>query len=165
MGKDGQRIAVEINSRVILDKGVPVAIQGIARNVTDRRRAEEERDRLYNVSNDLLATISFDGTLLHINPAWEKNLGYEGKELIGRSIDEITHVDDCQQNAVNIERFRDGVCVSFESRLICKDGSILWISWNSTPMVAEGIFYAVGRNITEKNTPRKSSSSTRYTTN
>ncbi|MBK8812476.1 MAG: EAL domain-containing protein [Acidobacteria bacterium] len=150
LGKDGQRIAVEINSRVILDKGVPVAIQGIARNVTDRRRAEEERDRLYNVSNDLLATISFEGTLLHINPAWEKNLGYGGKELIGRSIDEITHLDDCQQNAANIENFRNGVCVSFESRLICKDGSVLWISWNSTPMVAEGIFYAVGRNITEK---------------
>lgn len=44
--KDGHRIPLEISTRVIYEKGKPVGIQGIARDITDRKRAEEERKRL-----------------------------------------------------------------------------------------------------------------------
>ena len=39
--KDGRRVPVEINSRLIYEEGVPVAVQGTARNVAERKRAEE----------------------------------------------------------------------------------------------------------------------------
>jgi len=148
--KDGRRVAFEINSRVIWENGKPAAIQGIARDITDRKLAEEERDRLYNVSNDLLATISFDGTLLQINPAWTKTLGYATKEMVGKSILDFTHPDDKKLNLNSIEKLKTGESISVETRLICKDESYRWISWNSTPMVTEEILYAVGRNITER---------------
>ncbi|HEX5270797.1 MAG TPA: PAS domain S-box protein, partial [Gemmataceae bacterium] len=41
--KDGRKVALEINSRVILRDGKPVGIQGIARDVSERRRAEQAR--------------------------------------------------------------------------------------------------------------------------
>ena len=148
--KDGRRVSFEINSRVIIENAVPVAIQGIARDITDRKLAEEERDRLYNVSNDLLATMSFDGTLLHLNPAWNKILGYETGELLGKTIYEISHEDDRKPNRANLEKLRKGENISVESRLVCKDGSYRWILWNSTPLPSEQILYAVGRNITER---------------
>ncbi len=148
--KDGRRVSFEINSRVIFDDGKPVAIQGIARDITDRKLAEEERDRLYNVSNDLLATIGFDGNLMHINPAWNKILGYKTKELLGKSIYGITHEEDKASNWATIEKLKKGENISIESRLICKDGSERWILWNCTPVVSEQISYAVGRNITER---------------
>jgi diguanylate cyclase (GGDEF)-like protein/PAS domain S-box-containing protein len=39
--KGGQRIALELSTRVIKEDGRPVGIQGIARDVSERRRAEE----------------------------------------------------------------------------------------------------------------------------
>ena len=148
--KSGKRVSFEVNSRIIYEGQKPVAVQGIARDITDRKLAEEERDRLYNVSNDLLATIGFDGKLLHINPAWEKILGYKKDELIGKLLSGITHPDDIVVSKNEGKKLNKGSNISFESRLICKDKSECWISWNSTPIVTEKIYYAVGRNITER---------------
>ncbi len=44
--KDGHAIPVEVNTRLILKDGQPVGIQGIARDITERRQAELERERL-----------------------------------------------------------------------------------------------------------------------
>lgn len=148
--KDGKRFSFEVNSRVIYDEQKPVAIQGIARDISDRKKAEAERDRLYNFSNDLLGTIAFGGIIQHINPAWEKILGYKTSELIGKSLNEITHPDDLPNNKEEARKLRQGKSISSESRLICEDGSFRWISWNATPIVSEQISYVVGRNITER---------------
>ena len=40
--KDGHRIDVEINTRMIYKEGVAIAVQGIARDVTQRRRSERD---------------------------------------------------------------------------------------------------------------------------
>ena len=122
----------------------------IVRDITDRKAAEEERDRLYNVSNDLLATIGFDGNLLHINPAWANILGYKTKDLLGNSVLDVTHQDDKESSRIETEKLKSGEIVSFESRLICKDESYRWILWSSTPVVGDQIAYTVGRNITER---------------
>ncbi len=42
----GERIPVEINNRFILEDLEPIGIQGIARDISDRKRAETERRRL-----------------------------------------------------------------------------------------------------------------------
>jgi two-component system cell cycle sensor histidine kinase/response regulator CckA len=42
LAKDGKRIAVEVNTKLVLQDGVPVAVQGIARDVTERKQLEEQ---------------------------------------------------------------------------------------------------------------------------
>lgn len=42
IARDGRRIAVEVNSRLVFQKGVPVGVQGIARDVTERQQLEEQ---------------------------------------------------------------------------------------------------------------------------
>lgn len=148
--KDGRCVVFEVNSRVIYSEGIPCAIQGIARDITDRREAEAERDRLYNVSNDLLATISFDGDLLHINPAWEKILGYKTEEILGKTIYEVSHPDYKNRETYVVKKSPDGKTSSFESQLTCKDGSHRWIFWNSTLVPDDRIAYIVGRDMTER---------------
>lgn len=148
--KDGKRVSFEVNSRVIYDGDEPIAIQGIARDISDRKKAQAELDRLYNFSNDLLATIAFDGKLLHINPAWEKILGYQTAELLGKSLNDITHSEDIAKNQSEAKKLHKGNSISYESRLLCEDGSFRWISWNATPIVSEQLSYVVGRNITER---------------
>lgn len=46
IAKNGERIPLEVSTRVIYDKGIPVGIQGIARDIRDRKRAEQERKRM-----------------------------------------------------------------------------------------------------------------------
>ena len=40
--KDGRRVAVEVNSHVIFENGVVVGVQGTARDITERKAAEEK---------------------------------------------------------------------------------------------------------------------------
>jgi two-component system, cell cycle sensor histidine kinase and response regulator CckA len=42
LAKDGRRVAVEVNTRVIFQNGQPYAIQGIARDITERKHLEEQ---------------------------------------------------------------------------------------------------------------------------
>src|SRR5215468_2730812 len=46
IGKDGRRLPVEINTRLIYENGRPVGIQGIARDMSERKRDERIRQRL-----------------------------------------------------------------------------------------------------------------------
>lgn len=45
IAKDGRRVPVEVNTRLVLKEGVPVGIQGIARDITERKRVDEIRGR------------------------------------------------------------------------------------------------------------------------
>jgi two-component system cell cycle sensor histidine kinase/response regulator CckA len=42
LAKDGKRISVEVNTKLILQDGVPVGVQGIARDVTERKHLEDQ---------------------------------------------------------------------------------------------------------------------------
>jgi len=40
IAKDGHRVAVEVNSRIVYENGIPVGVQGIARDITERKQLE-----------------------------------------------------------------------------------------------------------------------------
>jgi PAS domain S-box-containing protein len=42
IAKDGRRVAIEVNTKLIFHDGVAVAVQGIARDVTERKHLEEQ---------------------------------------------------------------------------------------------------------------------------
>src|SRR5262249_8796616 len=42
LGKDGRRIAVEVNTRVIYHDGIAFGVQGIARDITERKHLEDQ---------------------------------------------------------------------------------------------------------------------------
>ncbi len=45
LAKDGRIVTVEVNSKLVSEGGVPVGIQGIARDVTERKAAREELEQ------------------------------------------------------------------------------------------------------------------------
>jgi PAS domain S-box-containing protein len=78
--KDGRRVPVEINTRIIYEGGKAVGVQGIARDITERKQAEEARARLLHILESSLNEIYvFDAENLrfeYVNRGALRNLGY-----------------------------------------------------------------------------------------
>lgn len=119
-----------------------------ARDITERRRAEEERDRYFRYSIDMLAVLDADAQFVRVNPAWTRVLGWSEEELLGRSILDFVHPDDVALSAEAVVRAREGVELrDVRARYRTKDGGHRWLSWNVAPM--RGYAYAVVRDVTD----------------
>ncbi len=116
-----------------------------------RRRAQQDLDRAFALSRDLVCTSGFDGRLRSINPAFERTLGYTREELLSRPFIELLHVDDVQAAIAELEGLRQGgEMVGYESRVRHHDGSYRWIEWTGLGSPAEGRIYSTGRDVTER---------------
>jgi diguanylate cyclase (GGDEF)-like protein/PAS domain S-box-containing protein len=132
--KDGSRVPVEVRARFIYCDGEPVAVQGIARDISDRRQAElilrqsEERFRslVQNIS-DVITVVGADSRILYISPSIERLLGYTPAELQGRIGFELVHPGDLTvaQNRLAEALSGDGQISEF--RLRHKDGSWIYV--------------------------------------
>src|SRR5712691_877034 len=59
--------------------------------------SSEQIVRLFEMTGDLLATVSPEGRFTLLNPAWEEALGWRREELLQRSLQELLHPDDVEQ--------------------------------------------------------------------
>lgn len=129
--------------------GKPERMVGTAQDITARKRLEEERDRLFNLSLDMLCIAGFDGFFKQLNPAWSKTLGWTEEELLSKSWLEFVHPEDRQATIAAGEKLLDGRAVyGFENRYLCLGGSHRWLSWNSFPLPDEGLIFCVVRDVT-----------------
>lgn len=105
-----------------------------------------ERDRMWNISPDLMLVIDFEGVIRRVNPAWTELLGYASEELVERHVNAFVVPDD---HAATVSAYRAAAAggrPSIENRYRHKDGSVRWISWVAAP--AGDMTYATGRDIT-----------------
>jgi PAS domain S-box-containing protein len=119
-------------------------------NSTLAQRVEEktrERDRIWNVSQDLLLVADRNGVWQTVNPAWTRTLGWSEAELLNRTSEWLEHPDDNGIAQAKIRKLGAGeTTVRFEGRLRHKDGSYRWLSW--TGVSDKDRNYAVARDVT-----------------
>jgi PAS domain S-box-containing protein len=119
-------------------------------NATLAQRVEEktrERDRIWNVSQDLLVVADRDGVWRTVNPAWTKTLGWSEAELLNRTSEWLEHPDDGGITRAQVKKLGDSeTTVKFENRFRHKDGSYRWLSW--TGVSDKDRNYAVARDVT-----------------
>lgn len=116
-----------------------------------RHRAEEERDRFFNHSVDMLCVAGLDGYFKQVNPAWTRTLGWSAEELLSKPWLELVHPEDREATEAVRASLRDGqVVYAFENRYRCKDGGYRWIEWHSFPLPEEGLLFGVARDVTAR---------------
>ncbi|MDT0687177.1 PAS domain-containing protein [Autumnicola psychrophila] len=112
------------------------------------RKKEEELNSFFNLANELLCIVGMDGFFKRVNPAFSKSLGYTEEEIYNIPYAEILHPEHIEAAKNELVKLQAGATTSFEARYYHKNGSILWISWTTSPVPGEGLVYAVGKDIT-----------------
>jgi PAS domain S-box-containing protein len=140
--KDGRRVALELSTRLIYSEGQPAGVQGIGRNITERKRAEEalsESERRFRemLENIQLAALMLDvqGNLTFCNDYLLWMTGWEREEVIGRNWFELFIPSEQREVLENIftEMIAHGkVSSHIEHELEARTGERRLISWNNT---------------------------------
>ncbi len=130
-------------------------------DVTDRRRGEtalresEERYRqLIDSVQDVVFTLSPDGKITSLNPAFEKITGWRRDEWLGRPFAGLVHPDDLPTILRLFDRFLSGAASGlFEVRVRTNDGGWRTGEFNGVQLAVHGEVVGVlgtGRDITER---------------
>ena len=120
-------------------------------NVTLEQRIVErtaERDRMWDVSPDLLTVLDEQGAIQRVNPAWHDLLGYASGTLLGHLVTDLVHDDDLPAAERALSRSLEGRVARTEVRMRHAEGHYEWISWVGAAHGNE--VFAVGRHITQQ---------------
>ncbi|MGZ5449721.1 MAG: PAS domain S-box protein [Thermoanaerobaculia bacterium] len=125
--KDGHRIPLELSTRLIYRDGQAVGVQGIGRDVTERK-ANEARYRLLFERN--LAGVyrsTTDGRILDCNDACARIFGYDSREeFLGANANDLYFDDRERERIVQMLR-EQRQSSNLELRLRRRDGSTVWV--------------------------------------
>jgi PAS domain S-box-containing protein len=144
--------AIKLGAEDYLPKSdlTPERLQSAVSRAIFHRQAEQEQDRFFDLSIDLLAVGNFAGYFVRLNPAFERILGFTSAELMAQPFLDFVHPDDLEHTIAGASCLSTGLMeMEFENRYRCKDGSYRWLSWNAMPYIERGLWYAVARDITE----------------
>ncbi|MFX1390210.1 MAG: PAS domain S-box protein [Promethearchaeota archaeon] len=141
--KNGEKIVVQLNSHIIEGpKGKPKLIQGLISDITEKfeleQKLKESEERYRNLIESVpfsIALINQKGVLVYINPVIEKLLGYRQDELIGIEFKNLPALSP-KYIPTMLKRFQQvlkgEVLPPLEIELIKKDGSSIWIKYQSS---------------------------------
>ena len=133
--KDGSYSHLEVSASRWSDQG-RIFVTAILRDVNERHAAEaelrslnqnlerrvaertQERDRVWQVSRDMLGVANPDGTWISVNPAWTQILGWLPNEIVGKTSEWLEHPDEGQRTRDEIAGLRQ-----LKRRLISKIAS------------------------------------------
>ena len=112
---------------------------------------QPETEEFFDLSSDPLSIIGFDGEFKRVNQSFVRLLGYPKRELFSRTALDILHPEDVEPAREALAQLAEGHdLVGFEARVICADGSVRWLEWNTRAMPERGVVYSVGRDTTER---------------
>ncbi|MFO7594845.1 MAG: PAS domain S-box protein, partial [Desulfocurvibacter africanus] len=78
--------------------GRVVSVLGILRDITQAREQEERYRAVFEQAAVGLSRVDLDGRFKQVNNRWCEILGYGREEILGRSVEDITHADDLSES-------------------------------------------------------------------
>lgn len=133
--KNGSKIDLNIINLPIVLSGEIVGVYGVVKDITEikqKRHQVREREVLYHLltdhSLDMITKSNIDGELHYVSPYCFDLLGYTPEELIGKSSNDLIHMDDLEKVLNNREMVTSNLGngrVSF--RMKHKAGHYVWV--------------------------------------
>ncbi|MCK5561724.1 MAG: PAS domain S-box protein, partial [Thermoplasmata archaeon] len=137
-----------------------IGLQGIARDITDRklveealRESEEKYRTLMDNISDIVVEIDSQGHLTYVSPQIYDVFGFKPDEVVGKNMYEFIHPDDLEKTIeVTEEAIQGGKLLRFEYRSKHKAGHYVNQSGIGRIIKKNGDFKIVGvlRDITDK---------------
>ncbi|HKS26665.1 MAG TPA: PAS domain S-box protein [Pyrinomonadaceae bacterium] len=159
--KDGRRVPLEISTQLIYEDGKPVGVQGIARDITRRKQAEEalreseERYReLFENANDLVYTHDLKGNFTSLNLAGQRITGYTQEEALGLNIAQVVLPKYLKTAREMMEmKTTDDMSTRYELEIFAKDGGRIPLEVSTRVIMKGGEpvgVQGIARDITER---------------
>ncbi len=131
LAKPGQRLPYHWTGAALKNQlGETIGITGVGRDVSEKKRAEEEHRVLFEQSPLMCFLIDMEGTVLKVNRQGAATLGYKTDELLGQSLLTVfpeehralamSHIAACIASP-------GSSLASWELEKQRKDGSRLWV--------------------------------------
>lgn len=162
IAKDGQHYFFEVSSFLRYKNGHPSEVFAISRDITDRKKAEEELDKtrekyqeLFEKTSDIVYTMDFQGNFTSVNPVVEKILGYKFEELSNLNMVDYISPETNKLATEYISKKLRGEAenTTYEVDFIKKDGTYTTFEINSFLRYIDGKpseVFGIARDITER---------------
>ncbi|WP_342740320.1 PAS domain S-box protein [Bradyrhizobium sp. B117] len=157
--KSGQPIDVVLSQVPLRSTdGKIIGASKVARDITERKRTEtalnreiEERQRIFETSQDLILVTDGFGNFIQVSPSVKAILGFSPEDMVGHSATEFIHPDDLENTRNEMRAARRGaVKRSFEARYYHYDGHEVTLNWMGTWSEPVKRHFFIGRDLTEK---------------
>jgi two-component system cell cycle sensor histidine kinase/response regulator CckA len=161
--KDGRLLWGLTNVSLVRGRsGEPLYYVGQVQDVTDRKRAEAERDALlYRLQLQIqrmpLVYILFDADfrITDWNPAAERTFGYAREEAVGKQPNDLNPPSFHRDALKIMDRIRAGDMAAHSvNENLTKDGRTITCEWFNTPLLTDdgrfGGLLCLGRDVTQK---------------
>jgi PAS domain S-box-containing protein len=140
--EDGLVRWVAAKGRGIFEDGQCVRVIGTARDITARKQAEathSERDArlkaVFSQAGAGIALTDLAGRLTEANDAYCTIVGRARGELLGLTMQDITHPDDLERNTPLLDAARlKGAGFDIEKRYLRPGGEVVWVRNSVTPV-------------------------------
>jgi diguanylate cyclase (GGDEF)-like protein/PAS domain S-box-containing protein len=161
LSKSGKMVTLEINSSIITKDGVPVAVQGIARDVTERkladeaiRKTEESYRDLFENANDLIYTHDLEGNFTSLNRAGEIITGYSREEALKMNLAQVVAPDFLDiARTMTAKKVSGEIPTTYELEIIAKQGHRVTLELSTRLMVSNEVpigVQGIARDITAR---------------
>jgi PAS domain S-box-containing protein len=159
VAKDGRRVPVEVSSHLLYENGVGVGVQGTARDITERKRAEDairqsERDYrgLFENAHDAILIIQPEHEIvLEVNQRACEIYGINRAEFIGMSLETISK--NIERGRLRIkETLGCGTSYNYETIQRRGDGTEMFLDINASVVEYKGqtAIQSINRDITKQ---------------
>ncbi len=173
--KNGHEVFLDVTGSLIFDDfSEPIGFRGIARDITEKKRAQDEliklnetleqkvKDRteklesahaelenIFNASRDGIAVFDLETNFLDANPSYQKMLGYTKEELKGKSCISLSIPEDIEQAKKALQTVLDeGYVDSFEKKCIKKSGEKIYVQMSLALLPCKTKIIAATKDIT-----------------
>jgi PAS domain S-box-containing protein len=149
INKEGNRIAIEVSSSLLTEDGEPSGVLVAGRDISARKRAEEELREseekyrklyaeskraeevyrsLLHTSADAIVIYDLEGNTRYINPSFTKIFGWRMEEVEGKRIPFLPESEKEKTMALIMDLIENGTpCHGYETKRFAKDGCLLYV--------------------------------------